>query len=95
MPFPEYLMPFKVRKVARLQCFSCSLTLNSGQQSFSRLLNSDCSIQISGAAAIRKVLSRTINSRSKVFEAITFLVIKKIRIVLGKVLFVELLPLIG
>ena len=33
-------------------------TLNSGQQSFSRLLNSDWSIQISGAAAVCKDMLR-------------------------------------
>ena len=52
--FREILMPFPERKVARLQCFSRQITLNSGQSSFFRLLNPDWSIQISGAAAVCK-----------------------------------------
>ena len=49
-------MPSPVpEKIALFQFLSCKLTMTSGQLCFSRLLNPDWSIQISGAPAVYKV----------------------------------------
>ena len=47
-------MPSPVRKVAQILCLSCKHTLTSGQYSFSRVLNPNWSIQITGSPAVRK-----------------------------------------
>ena len=55
IPFHKYLVPSPVRNVACLQCFPVTRHLiTSGQLRFSRQLNPDWSIQISGASAVCK-----------------------------------------
>ena len=52
IPFSEYLMQSRMRKVAWFQCLSCQLTLTWRQWMFTHLLNPDWSIRISRSSAV-------------------------------------------